>query len=169
MNAQLLLAALVLAAPVPTRPPGGPTSSLPPRLVLAQNGPEGQLRLIEQTTVTVPVAYTVEAVRDGKKVTEQRTSYRTMPRARERLYALQAFRFYTPDGKKVDPKAVAERLKQRTTVVLSEPGLNVHPDYLRVFKADTLILVPEAKPAPAPAAPPPPAKPSERREPPGAP
>jgi hypothetical protein len=147
MNAQMLLAALVLAAPVPTRPADGPTSSLPPRMVLAQTGPEGQLHVIEHTTVLVPVTYTVEAVRDGKKVAEQRTTYRATPQTRETHYTLKAFRYCTPDGKKVDPATVAERLKKRTTVLLSEPGMNVHPDYLRIIKADTLILVPEAKPA----------------------
>ena len=159
----MLLAALVLAAPVPQKPADGPTSSLPPRLVQAQTDPDGHLQLVEHTTVTVPVTYTVEVNRDGKKVTEQRTSFRTVARARATPYALKAFRFYTADGKKVDPATVAERLKKRATVVLSEPGQNVHPDYLRVFKADTLILVPEAKPAPAaPAALPPASKPAER-------
>jgi hypothetical protein len=166
MNASLLLATLVLAAPVPQRPAEGPTSSLPPRLVLAQTDPDGHLQLIEHTTVTVPELYTVEVTRDGKKVSEQRTAYRTVTQTRERRYTLKAFRFSTPDGKKVDPADVAERLKKRTAVVLSEPGQNVHPDYLRLFKADTLILVPEAKaaaPAPARPTPPPPApKPADR-------
>jgi hypothetical protein len=165
MNVPMLLAAVVLAAPVPTRPAAGPTSSLPPRLVQAQTDPEGHLQLIEQSKVAVPVTYTVEVIRDGKKATEQRTAYRTTAQTRETRYTLKAFRFYTADGKKIDPATVAERLKKRTPVVLSEPGLNVHPDYLRVFKADTLILVPEAKAAPAPAAPavPPPApKPADR-------
>jgi hypothetical protein len=152
----------VLAAPVPQRPADGPTSSLPPRLVPAQTDPDGQLQLIEHTTVAVPVTYTVEVIRDGKKATEQRTAHRTTSRTRETHYYLKAFRFYTADGKKVDPAAVAERLKKRTTVVLSEPGQNVHPDYLRIFKADTLILVPEAKAAPTPALPPPAPKPADR-------
>ncbi len=67
------------------------------------------------------------------------------------LSRLQAFE---TDGRAVDVKTLAKRLKGQTLVVVSNDGKMIAPYYAAVFKPGTLILAPQAG---AGAAPPPPA------------
>jgi hypothetical protein len=155
MNVSMLLAALALAAPVPTRPAGGAVpTSLPPRLVVAQFVC-GVLKVRETHAVVVPVLQRVNVERGGKVVTETRTSLVTEFRTSESIRALKDFRFRTAGGKKVDPASVAERLAKPTAVLIAPDGADVHPLFRAALKDDTLILVPvnPAPAAPAPAAP----------------
>jgi hypothetical protein len=45
------------------------------------------------------------------------------------------------DGKKMSSEAVATRLKPDVTVLLSSDGAEVDQKYLRMFKAETLVLI----------------------------
>jgi hypothetical protein len=153
MNAPLLLTALALAAPVPTRPVGEAVpTTLPPRLVIAQ-ADGGRLKVRETYSVVVPVIQKVNVERGGKVETETRTTYVQEVRTTESARAFKDFRFLTAGGKKVDPAAVAERLKKPTAVLITQGGPDVHSLFRAALKDDTLILVPVGPSPLAPAAP----------------
>lgn len=54
------------------------------------------------------------------------------------------------DGKKMSSEAVAKRLKPDVTVLLSSDGAEVDQKYLRLFKAETLVLIVPAEELPVP-------------------
>lgn len=64
--------------------------------------------------------------------------------------SLQKAKWHGVDGKAVDARVVAKRLKPGVMVLLSADGAEVEPAYLRLFKADALVLVVPAEELPVP-------------------
>ena len=50
--------------------------------------------------------------------------------------------FYDSDGKKLSPEMALKRLAVGSTVLVSTDGKEVHSEYLKIIKKDTVILVP---------------------------
>jgi hypothetical protein len=119
------------------RLPSGPQ----PSQVLAQVDKDGNV-LVWQTSVNmVPEQRTKQVERDGR--VEQITYVVLVPVTRQvkRSFASKEVQAFDTDGKKVDPKKLAELLKKQTVVLVSADGRPVDPFYLRIIKEGTAVLV----------------------------
>ncbi len=127
-----------------------------PRFVVASLDAAGNLLLKELVIKYVPVQRVVEVNQGG--VIQRRVETVTVPRYEQTLrqVAPRDYQVYGTDGKKIDPKTLARRLKTETVIVLSGDGRPVDPAYLKFFKDGTPVFVvtpggrPEVVPQPRP-------------------
>ena len=153
MLLQLVLAAAVAADPPPKvldKAEHGPA----PRFSIARIA-DDMLVLKETVMVPIPKKVTEEVTVDGKKVTREKTVTEMTTRTIEFKMALKDVKGYSGAGKKLEAKALAERLKDDTPVLVSM-GEEVDPFYLKVVKDSATILV-----LPRPKLPPPPPPPGK--------
>ncbi len=139
LYAVVLTAALGAPAPAdePIKAPQGP----PPQQIIASMTSEGLFELTQPSLV--PVAETRERVVTIKgqavKQLVQVTTFKTVQVTR-RIKG-EGVKVYTAAGKEVDAKNVSEKLKKPTIVLFAADGNKVDPFYLKIVKADTLVIV----------------------------
>ena len=157
----LLLAAVLAADPVkpgepvkpadPVKPAEKPAFGPAPRFSVARiSGDE----IVLKEAVMFPVAKTVEeeVIVDGKKEKRTRTVTEFAIRTIEFKHPLKDVKAFSGDGKKLETKALAERLKEDTAVVVSMSD-EVDPIYRKALKDSATILVlprPSIRPPPPP-------------------
>jgi hypothetical protein len=93
------------------------------------------------------------SVRDKSGNLQTVTSYVRTSRQVERIYRLDHVEITGTDGKPLDAKEVAKRLKKETAVLFVYGG-SIDPQWLALLKEGTLIMTSRV-PIPAPSAPPP--------------
>jgi hypothetical protein len=64
--------------------------------------------------------------------------------------SMKTAKWSSADGKEVSAEAAAKRLKPDVTVLLSSDGAELDQKYLRLFKAETLVLIVLAEELPVP-------------------
>jgi hypothetical protein len=121
-----------------------------PRVCLAQVDGKGNLTLQHATTVFVPESREITVVEGGveKKVTV--TTTKAVPRMTEERFVGKSVQAFTADGKALDAKVLAERLKKWVPVLVSTDGGKVDPAYLQLLKSDAVVLVVPLLPPPPP-------------------
>lgn len=133
--------------------PDLPPPGIPPVTGLAVMAEGGRLlRLRELSCVYVPVERPAKPGEPGSA--ENVASYAPVTQLVElRLDAAQT-PVYGMDGRRVDPKKLAELLRKETPVLIAKDGKMVDPFHLRLIKEGTLIVAPPVAAAPplAPAA-----------------
>ena len=149
LSAAVLAAALAAPAPAeePIKPPQGP----PPQQIIASMTSEGLFEIT--TTALVPTIETRERVVTigGRAVKEMYTVTTLKTVQVTRRIKGEGVKVYTVAGKEVDAKDVPEKLKKPTIVLFAVDGNKVDPFYLKIVKADTLVIVqPQAVPTPVP-------------------
>jgi hypothetical protein len=136
------LSARAFAAPLPPQPkppPKGP----PPRFVVVASV---DLAVSIMTTehmvaVFVPEQTTRTVEREGRKVQETVTVYRTVYRTEHRTQRFAGMKAFTAEGKPLSQEALGKRLAPGTVLLLSNGGAMPEEAYLKLFKPDTLVLV----------------------------
>jgi hypothetical protein len=99
------------------------------------------LILLTTTTEFRQEVRTVETNVGGQVVKKEVTVTVPIISSRETTSKLSDVQILGVDGKKVDEKIVAKKLKKRTPVLVSVNGQPVDPFYLKLIKEDTLIVV----------------------------
>jgi hypothetical protein len=149
------------AAPVPesTKSPTRVAPSL--RCVAAADVERGEIQIEVSVCVMVPVAVERVVEVEGKKVRQTVTEYRTEMRTEVHALGLHTYEVLTADGKRLAKEEVAKRVVRGSVLVFCPDDRLPEPAYLRLFKPDTVFLVPKPTPKPAvdPVPPPPPSKP----------
>jgi hypothetical protein len=146
MSPTLLAAVLAsaLAAPAPDEPIKLPQGQAP-ATVVASMAKDGNIEItqtqnvpvIEERTRTVNTA-------DGRVVTEKYavTIMKTV-QVTHRIKT-EGVKVSTADGKAIDVKDLPDKLRKPTIILLATDGNKVDPFYLKIVKADTLVVVPPA-------------------------
>ena len=97
-----------------------------------------------EITLRFIVAYPVEerriVLRNGKEI--QEVTYREEFGPRLLKVLLRDMAVYNTKGEKLPPETVLKRLDRGKTVLVSQDGKRVHPNYLQVVQDDVLVLVP---------------------------
>ncbi|MGL4554063.1 MAG: hypothetical protein ACRC33_23115 [Gemmataceae bacterium] len=154
MTHTLLIATFLMAGqdPEPDSVPKGP----PPRLMAVPAG-GGTFLTTEAVQVPVNITKAVTAEEGGKRVTRLVTETVMRTEMRTRRVSFAGARGRTAGGKKLDADEVAKRLTTPQVVAISADGKPVDPAYLRLLKADVLVLElagtaggPAAMPVPVP-------------------
>jgi hypothetical protein len=134
----LTLALLAPSAPVPKDvPPQGPA----PLIVDLKPNPDGKVLVTVRREEKRKVAVRGPAINpnapDGAE-TREITSIRTLQVELTDVKDLQVF---TAGGKAVETKDALAKIKEGAVVIRTTDGKKVDPNFLRVFKDDTLVLV----------------------------
>jgi hypothetical protein len=98
------------------------------------------LRVGRTVHLTEPQTEYVPRRVDNKTFYQQVTNYRTTFRHQYLSYAPSAVKAFELDGKPIAAKALRERLKAKTVVLISDEE-KIDPFYLQLIKPDTIILV----------------------------
>jgi hypothetical protein len=163
--------ASAIAAPAPDEEIKLPTGAQPLQ-VLAKLNKDGRIEITEMLAVYTEEKRVRTVNVGGIPRAEEYivTTMRSMPRTR--LLPEKGVKVYTAAGKEVDPKDWPEKLRKPAVIFMAWDGKKVDPFYLRVAKADTLVIVPPqepprpiddgAKPAPKPEDKPPPKPPEDK-------
>lgn len=170
MNATLIAIALAaVAAPAPDEDiklPQGPQ----PLQVLAQLNKDGRIEVTEQ----MPVYRQEKRIRTrnvgGREVAEEYVVNTMTFEFRKRLLPEKGVKVYSAAGKEIDAKDLPDKLRKPVVVFMAWDGKKVDPFFLRLAKADTLVIVPPVAPPqpidagakPDPDKPPPPPKPEDK-------
>jgi RNA polymerase sigma factor (sigma-70 family) len=152
-----------IAPPESAESLGLPKSPGPQTAVAFVDG--DSLRVGRTVHLTEPRTEYVARKVDNKTFYQQVTSYRSTFRHQYLAYAAKAVKAFETDGKPIATKALRERLKNKTVVLIADEE-KVDPFYLQLIKPGTIILVlplvgePEIQPPPAtPDLEPPPVRP----------
>jgi hypothetical protein len=140
----VLLAAVAAPAPAEEeiKPPRGPQ----PCQVIARVDKDGNMEITETTAVLREEKRQRTVTIDGKAVTEEYVVTTVTQMVQTRRLAAKTVKVYTTEGKEVDPKDAAEKLRKQTIVLMSCDGQKVDPFYLKIIKPDTLVIVPPPPP-----------------------
>ncbi len=138
----LAVVSMAPAAPLPSRdvkPPDGPAPSL--AAVVSVDPATGQV--IYSDTAQRLVPETVERVveRDGKRVTEKITVYKTVHETVHRLIEIKNTKASTADGKPLSTDEALKHIAPGSVVVIFPTAAKLEPAYLKLFKAETVIVV----------------------------
>ena len=152
MNAALLAVALsAVAAPAPADEAIKAPEGVPPATVIASMTKDGEFEITQPEVVPSTETRVRSVVVGGVAVTEsyQVTVYKTVQVTRR--YKGEGVKVYSAAGKEVNAKDVPDKLKKQTVVLFAADGKKVDPFYLKIVKADTLVIVaPPPTPTPAP-------------------
>jgi hypothetical protein len=150
--ALLLLPAGPLAAGEKAKGPKGP----PPQIMVVELDAGGRPLLVHRVMSFIPQVqeYTVNV---GNRVEKrQRTVMVPVLRQVKVKLAAEGVRIVTAGGKRIEPRNLDAVLKRMTPVLVSSDGKDVDPFYLRLLRADALIVIapelatqPGMAPAPA--------------------
>jgi hypothetical protein len=149
---QLVLATALVPNLAPINDPAPDKLPGPAPAISAARVEKDDLVVLETAVVPVTREVVVE-ISDGMVVRKEKrllTEYVTETRMVK--HPVKDVQAYAADGKKLDAKALAGRLKRLTPVLLSRGG-KIDPFYLRMLKDDGIALVvpvPKEKPTPAP-------------------
>jgi hypothetical protein len=140
----LALSAQAFAAPLPPQPkaPKGPGPQF--LIVASADIARGTITTEHTVQTLVPVQTTRVVERDGRKVQETITVYRTVYRTEHRAQSLAGLKAFTAAGKPLSGQELGKRLEAGTVVLLSSSGAMPEEAYLKLVKPDTLVLVSEA-------------------------
>jgi hypothetical protein len=112
---------------------------------------EGPNRIVLETfRFEVQVRTVVLKTDKDGKVIESRTENVLVPVQSRQMLDLQGVQAFTPDGKRVPPKEVAERLEKGAGVVVLPVARPLDPAFRALLKDDALILVSPPAPGPVP-------------------
>jgi hypothetical protein len=135
-----LVLAAALAAPVNDKDVPVPTRAMPPSVLPARV--EKDVVIVSLPQVTLIETKRVVEVKEGAEVKKKEVIDRTQQiRMRPVRYPLKDVRAFTADGKKLDAKALAERLKKETPVMVAGDDKPVDRFYLGALKDDGVVLV----------------------------
>jgi hypothetical protein len=165
LRASLATAVMVLAAVPAAGQQAGPKGP-PPKFMVAQVDKAGQPFI--HMAVTEYVAVKREVTVKVANGFEKRVVQEMVPQLRETRVNLDDAKttVFDGQGKRIEPKDVRKRIRAMTAVLVSTDGKPVDPFFLRLVRADAVVLVapelargldPLAMPLvlPAPAPPPP--------------
>jgi hypothetical protein len=177
MNPALLavvLAAVAAPAPAPADEEVKLPQGVQPVQIIAQMNKDGRIEVTELVTEYREEKRTKTTKVDGKEVPVEYVVKIALYVPRQRLLPEKGVKVHTAAGKEVEAKDLAEKLKKPTAVFLAWDGNKVDPFYLKLLKADTLVIVPSPpEPTPADAGakpmpkdpPPPPSDPQDKKRP----
>lgn len=146
------LLATVAFVPLPAdakdqvRFPSGPQ----PTFVVVKAVDGDHVTVLQLSSVIVPVSVSKQVFVNGAAQIVTETSYRQESRILERKIVLKTATFYNGGGQKLTPDEGRKNLKAGATLLLSENGQPVDSTYLRVIRAEALILVTPFTPPPTP-------------------
>jgi hypothetical protein len=89
----------------------------------------------------VPFTEKVVVLMNGVMVEKVVTVTKIVPEMTDQRIKAEEVKAYTPDGKMVEAKDLAERLKKEVTVLVSADGNKLDPAHLQIVKEGTLILL----------------------------
>lgn len=130
-----------------------------PLTAMAEISKDGLFIRISQPVVTTEaVTSYAQRLVDGAKVYEPVTTYRQTSNSNVMMQRANTVKGAQLDGKPIDAKDLAERLKAETAVLITYEDGKVDPFYLQLIKPGTIILtIAPMPPVPAPMLSPPPA------------
>jgi hypothetical protein len=145
-----LVLASAVAAPAPAEEAIKAPEGIPPATVIASITKDGEFEITQPALVPETRNEVRTRTVGGVTVSEtvQVTVFKTVQVTR-RIKG-EGVKVYTAAGKEVDAKGVAEKLKKQTVVLFAADGKKVDPYYLKIIKADTLVVVAPAPQAPEP-------------------
>jgi hypothetical protein len=137
---------MALAAPVPATPAAPVTGGVAPRLLELKADADGKVMVtVRRTTmekVNVGVGIAI-APGGAPGAAPPAAATREIPVTRMttvELADVKDLKVTTADGKPVDVADAVKQLKSGAVVVVSADGKSVSPNFLKVFKDDTLVL-----------------------------
>ncbi len=145
----LLVSALLQPAP---EPDSDSVKGTPPLIVKAKVEKDS---LVSITPVIQTVYQTVERERtvDGRVVKETVVVPVTVQSTVKKSWDLKKAKITNADGKKIDLDTLRKRLAVETLVVVSADGKPISKGYLKLMRADVLVLEAPLIPDPLPIAP----------------
>ena len=150
MNAALLAVALsAVAAPAPADEAIKVPEGVAPATVIASMTKDGEFEITQPAVVPSTETRVRNVVVGGVAVTETYTVTVNKTVQVTRRIKGEGVKVYTAAGKEVDAKDVPDKLKKQTVVLFAADGKKVDPFYLKIVKADTLVIV-APPPAPVP-------------------
>jgi hypothetical protein len=146
----LVLSTALLAPAADTDPPVPPKGT-PPTILVGQLDKKGNFAYETVVEQAVPEAREEKVNVNGKEEVRKITVYVIVQKKATVTRDLSKATITNAAGKKIDKKALAERLAKPAAVVFSADGKPVDKGFLAVFKADTIVIVmPVATTAPPP-------------------
>ena len=152
MNAALLAVALsAVAAPAPADEAIKAPEGVPPATVIASMTKDGEFEISQPQQVPEARKEERTVTIDGRPVKQTVTVFMYKTVQVTRRYKGEGVKVYSAAGKEVNAKDVPDKLKKQTVVLFAADGKKVDPFYLKIVKADTLVIVaPPPTPTPAP-------------------
>jgi hypothetical protein len=143
-----LVSQVVLAQDKPTAPKGPPPRFITVgRVDPAKGLVVFDIQVVEQNTLDQP---TILEYPDGYRRMTLGTKPTHIYLGEGFKVSLKKAKWRGADGKEVDADVVAKQLKPGMTVLLSADGAEVDQAYMRIIKADTLVLIVPADELPIP-------------------